>query len=92
MDQAIGQHSEKQYESRSEKIEAAVHLERLDVEDDNDGKDTRHQAASAGDVVLMNSMGEVRHVPIPSSDPNDPLNFSKYRKLGVLVCCCWFCK
>ena len=89
--QATGQQGEKQYEARSEKIEAAVHLERFDVEDDN-GKDNQLQASSAGNVVLMNSMGEIRRVPIPSSSPNDPLNFSKYRKLGILVCCCWFCK
>ena len=90
--QAIGQHDENQYEPGSEKIEAAVHLERFDVEDNNDAKDDQLQASSAGDVVLMNSMGEIRRVPIPSSSPNDPLNFSKYRKLGILVCCCWFCE
>jgi len=43
-----------------------------------------------GDVQLINADGEIRRIPIPSSDPNDPLNFSKWRKLGILICCCWF--
>ena len=45
---------------------------------------------SNGDLQLINTIGEVRRIPIPSSDPNDPLNYSKWRKLGILICCCWF--
>lgn len=45
---------------------------------------------SAGDIQLITTSGAIRRVPIPSNDPNDPLNFSKWRKLGVLICCCWF--
>ncbi|KAH0271669.1 MFS general substrate transporter, partial [Aureobasidium melanogenum] len=45
---------------------------------------------SNGDLQLINATGEIRRIPIPSSDPNDPLNFSKWRKLGILICCCWF--
>lgn len=45
---------------------------------------------SNGDLQLINTTGEIRRIPIPSSDPNDPLSFSKWRKLGILICCCWF--
>ena len=48
------------------------------------------QQPSNGDLQLINTIGEVRRIPIPSSDPNDPLNYSKWRKLGILICCCWF--
>lgn len=43
-----------------------------------------------GDVTLLDAAGHVRRVPTPSSDPNDPLNMDKWRKLGVIVTCCWF--
>ncbi|KAI7084341.1 MFS general substrate transporter [Hortaea werneckii] len=43
-----------------------------------------------GDVTLLDAAGHVRRVPTPSSDPNDPLNMHKWRKLGVIVTCCWF--
>ncbi|KAG9704170.1 MFS general substrate transporter, partial [Aureobasidium melanogenum] len=49
-----------------------------------------HVQPSNGDLQLINTTGEVRRIPIPSSDPNDPLNYSKWRKLGILICCCWF--
>lgn len=45
---------------------------------------------SNGDLQLINTIGEVRRIPIPSNDPNDPLNYSKWRKMGILICCCWF--
>jgi hypothetical protein len=44
----------------------------------------------AGDLNLLDDYGNTRRIPIPTSDPNDPLNFSKWRKLGILVSCCWF--
>jgi hypothetical protein len=44
----------------------------------------------AGDLNLLDDHGNTRHIPIPTTDPNDPLNFSKWRKLGILVSCCWF--
>ncbi|KAK5744816.1 hypothetical protein LTR17_001893 [Elasticomyces elasticus] len=44
----------------------------------------------AGDIKLLDAAGNIRRVPIASTDPNDPLNFSKWRKLGILVCCCFF--
>ncbi|KAI7209671.1 MFS general substrate transporter [Hortaea werneckii] len=43
-----------------------------------------------GDVTLLDAAGHVRRVPTPSSDPNDPLNIHRWRKLGVIITCCWF--
>ncbi|TKX22884.1 MFS transporter-like protein 81 [Elsinoe australis] len=43
-----------------------------------------------GDVVLIDSDGNVRRLPIPTNDPNDPLNFPRWKKFVILGCCCWF--
>jgi hypothetical protein len=43
------------------------------------------------DHVLVDETGEVQRLPVPSNDPNDPLNFSKWEKFGVVFSCCWFC-
>ncbi|KAL4797786.1 major facilitator superfamily domain-containing protein [Aspergillus venezuelensis] len=40
--------------------------------------------------VLVDSDGHVQRLPIPSKDPNDPLNFTKWEKMGIIVSCCWF--
>lgn len=45
-----------------------------------------------GDVVLIDSDGNVRRLPIPTNDPNDPLNFPRWKKFVILGCCCWFCE
>ena len=50
--------------------------------------DTSHVA---GDALLVTADGQVRKLPIPSNDPNDPLNFTKWEKLAIVVACCWFC-
>jgi hypothetical protein len=47
---------------------------------------------SVGNALLVTADGEVRKLPVPSNDPNDPLNFTKLEKLGISVACCWFCK
>jgi hypothetical protein len=44
-----------------------------------------------GDVLLVSATNHVRRIPVPTNDPNDPLNFNKWRKLGIVICCCWFC-
>lgn len=44
------------------------------------------------DQVLVDSDGRVQRLPIPSEDPNDPLNFTLWEKFGVIVSCCWFCE
>ncbi|PKS08114.1 hypothetical protein jhhlp_005389 [Lomentospora prolificans] len=43
-----------------------------------------------GNALLVAKDGQVRKIPIPSSDPNDPLNFRKWEKYGIVFCCCWF--
>ncbi|KAJ5139938.1 MFS general substrate transporter [Penicillium atrosanguineum] len=45
---------------------------------------------SSEDAVLVSADGEIKLLPVPSKDPNDPLNFSRYAKLGIIVSCCWF--
>ena len=42
--------------------------------------------------VLVSENGEVQRLPVPSEDPNDPLNFSTWEKFGVIFSCCWFCE
>lgn len=45
-----------------------------------------------GNALLIGADGTIRKLPVPSSDPNDPLNLSPWHKLGIVVACCWFCK
>ncbi|KIW05425.1 uncharacterized protein PV09_03935 [Verruconis gallopava] len=45
---------------------------------------------TTGDVLLVTKTNHVRRIPVPTNDPNDPLNFNKWRKLGIVVTCCWF--
>lgn len=59
------------------------------IEFANDG--TKTGRGNAGEILLLSGEDEVRRVPVPTSDPNDPLNFTKWRKLGVTITCCWFC-
>jgi len=48
------------------------------------------EAPATADVNLLDEDGNVRRIPVPSADPNDPLNMSKWRKMGVVVTCCWY--
>lgn len=50
----------------------------------------RHHAE--GNALLFNKQGRVRKLPVPSDDPNDPLNFKWWEKYAVVFCCCWFCE
>ncbi|CZR69135.1 related to HOL1 protein [Phialocephala subalpina] len=43
-----------------------------------------------GDAALVSTKGAIRRLPIPSSDPNDPLNFPKWMKIGLIISSCWF--
>lgn len=45
---------------------------------------------ATGNTLLITADGQLQKVPIPSADPNDPLNFSFWEKTGVVVSCCWF--
>lgn len=59
--------------------------ERLEV---IDGK--RIDVPVNGNVDLLDGDGNVRRIPVPSADPNDPLNMNKWRKLGIIITCCWY--
>lgn len=48
------------------------------------------EAPETANVNLLDEDGNVRRIPVPSTDPNDPLNLSKWRRLGVIVTCCWY--
>ena len=45
-----------------------------------------------GNALLVDEAGNVRRLPIPSSNPNDPLNYKAWEKAAIIACCCWFCK
>lgn len=47
---------------------------------------------SPGGHLLIDTNGQIQQLPIPSKDPNDPLNFTKWEKIGIIVACCWFCE
>ncbi|KAL4768216.1 major facilitator superfamily domain-containing protein [Aspergillus nidulans var. acristatus] len=40
--------------------------------------------------VLVDGDGQVQRLPVPSKDPNDPLNYTRWEKVGIIVSCCWF--
>ncbi|RAK98542.1 MFS general substrate transporter [Aspergillus ibericus CBS 121593] len=42
------------------------------------------------DQVLVDETGRIQRLPVPSDDPNDPLNLALWEKTGIVVCCCWF--
>jgi hypothetical protein len=47
---------------------------------------------AVGNALLVGNDGHLRKVPVPSENPNDPLNFLPRQKYGVILVCCWFCK
>lgn len=44
------------------------------------------------DHILVDADGLVQRLPVPSKDPNDPLNYSLKEKASIIVSCCWFCE
>jgi len=63
-----------------------------EVEDMSKGKvEASHNKHVAGDSLLV-ANGNVRQIPAPTNNPNDPLNFSRFVKFGIVLSCCWFCK
>jgi MFS family permease len=62
----------------------------VEVERREDMKAPPSDTLASGNVTLLDSEGNVRRIPVPSSDPNDPLNMHKWRKCGILVACCWY--
>ncbi|KAF5671098.1 HOL1 [Fusarium circinatum] len=43
-----------------------------------------------GNALLVDAHGNIRRLPVPSSNPNDPLNWRPWQKWAVIVTCCWF--
>lgn len=43
-----------------------------------------------GSVYLVDSDGSILKLPIPSDDPNDPLQWSKWKRTGALFCIIFF--
>lgn len=72
----------------ADKIDVTYHEDAMESKQ-MEGAEGAH---SVGDALLMTSQGAIRRLPIPSNDPNDPLNFSKWEKSLVILACCWFCK
>lgn len=44
-----------------------------------------------GEVLLVTSE-DVRRVPVPTDNPNDPLNAKPFKKFMIVANCCWFGK
>lgn len=64
-------------------IKHDVDVQHVDVQNDKHGH-------VGGNALLVNKEGKVRRIPVPSSDPNDPLNFRPWEKYAIVFCCCWF--
>ena len=71
-------------------IDQKVNLEFVeDIEASTEGE-KRVRGKDGG--FLIDTSGNILRLPVPSADPNDPLNFTKWEKMGVIVSCCWFCE
>jgi hypothetical protein len=49
-----------------------------------------HNTHVEGNALLISKDGTIRKIPVPSNNPNDPLNFRPWEKAGLIFCCCWF--
>ncbi|KAF4449352.1 hypothetical protein F53441_7330 [Fusarium austroafricanum] len=43
-----------------------------------------------GNALLVDAHGNIRRLPVPSNNPNDPLNWKPWQKWAVIATCCWF--
>lgn len=73
------------HDSLDHKLDAEINY----TEDIQTSKDDGHSHVK-GNAFLVREDGQVRKIPVPSSNPNDPLNFSRWEKYGIIFCCCWF--
>lgn len=53
-------------------------------------EDVKPQDVENGEI-LVGASGDIQRLPVPSNDPNDPLNYNTLEKAGIIVSCCWFC-
>lgn len=85
--------SQREADSSELKFDLAVvqHVDggHMGKDQDGTGKSKQHGHIE-GNALLVSRDGEIRKIPVPSSDPNDPLNFRSWEKYGVVFCCCWF--
>ena len=79
-------------EDASQKAAPVVAMEKVDSIALDKGKVTLPSDHAVSSALLVGTDGHVRKIPVPSDDPNDPLNFLKWQKYGIIICCCWFCK
>jgi hypothetical protein len=70
-----------------EKIDTMAHEQVEHLESPAESQATHIE----GNALLVDKQGNVRHLPIPSNDARDPLNFKPWEKAAVVFCCCWFC-
>lgn len=69
-------------------------VQKVNIEFVEDVEASTEDGKRAGDRdgdLLVDASGGILRLPVPSPDPNDPLNFTKWEKIGVIVSCCWFC-
>ncbi|KAL1961573.1 hypothetical protein VTN77DRAFT_1425 [Rasamsonia byssochlamydoides] len=43
-----------------------------------------------GTVQLIDTRGQTRRIPVPSNDPNDPLNFPNWRRYPIFISLCLY--
>jgi hypothetical protein len=83
-----------QREAGSLELKAEMAIQQIEGRlEDGHGHDHSHDHGHGhieGNALLVNKDGEIRKIPVPSSDPNDPLNFLPWEKYAVVFCCCWF--
>lgn len=68
-------------------VNAMDHVDDAHTEKPSDAAEATHVV---GDALLLDKHGKIRRLPIPSNDPNDPLNYKTWEKAATIFCCCWF--
>lgn len=68
-------------------VNAMDHVDDAHREKPSDAAEATHVV---GDALLLDKHGKIRRLPIPSNDPNDPLNYKTWEKAATIFCCCWF--
>ncbi|KAK4044094.1 major facilitator superfamily domain-containing protein [Parachaetomium inaequale] len=82
-------------EQGSVKFKAEMAIQQIEGRNDDghspvEGRSDDGHGHIEGNALLVSKDGEIRKIPVPSSDPNDPLNFRPWEKYAVIFCCCWF--
>nr|RBQ86202.1 hypothetical protein FVER53263_20421 [Fusarium verticillioides] len=56
------------------------------MEDEKKAHTAHDDGHIEGNALLVNRQDEIRKIPVPSSDPNDPLHFKPWKKYGRKPC------